>query len=66
MIVYQVINKPVWVCPGMLVFVDQFSGEVIGTQTNPDNDLTMQWAEEESWGTFDPTEYGAVRLYSHT
>lgn len=67
MITYQVVNNPAWSCPRMLVFVDQFSGEVLGVQTNPNNDLTAQWAEEhESWGPFDPTEYAEVKLFSRT
>jgi len=63
MITYQVINKPAWSCPNMLVFVDQFSGEIFGVQTNPNNDLTIQWAEDESWGYFDPKDYSQVNLY---
>ena len=54
---YQVTQQLSWACPNMLIFVND-DNHVIGHQTNPDNALTQQWAEDgEDWGLFNPSEY---------
>lgn len=58
---YAITQHLEWCCPGMLIFVDN-SGNVIGQQQNPDNDLTQSWSEDgEDWGMFNPADYKEVR-----
>ena len=47
--IYQVLCRPTWTCPGMLIFTDWNNkvGEyIVATQTHPYNTLTTQRFEE--------------------
>jgi hypothetical protein len=54
---YQVIQRPEWSCPGMIVWVNE-SGIVIGIQTNPENSSTYQDVEDSDY--FDSSDYAYV------